>query len=518
LTVTSRDGIQADARHRIGEAVRFQIGFTTRAGRTNGGSVTVRSSRRTFLKAAGAAAVGLAATPAWAGRAPWLAPPWQPPAAGWTTAADILARIVPPRFPARDIDLLAHGAVGDGAKDCTAAIRAAIDACQAAGGGRVVVPRGVFLTGPVHLRSGVDLHLAEGATLRFSNDPRHYLPHVLTRFEGVELMNYSPLIYALGQRNIAVTGTGTLDGQADDAHWWAWKGRDRNSSTPNQAAARNALFEMAARGVPVADRVFGEGHCLRPNFVQPYRCQNVLIEGVTIVNSPMWEINPVLCSNVTVRNVRIDSHGPNNDGCDPESCRDVLIEGCVFDTGDDCIALKSGRNEDGRRLNAPIENVIVRDCQMKDGHGGVVIGSEISGGARHIYAERCRMDSPRLDRALRIKTNAMRGGLIEHVYMRDVQVGQLAESVVTIDFYYEEGDKGPFKPEVRDIEVRNVTSRKSDYVLLLRGFPQAPIRDVRVVDCVFDGVAKPDRVEAVSGLVLSNVKVNGTIRNEKVDR
>jgi polygalacturonase len=376
----------------------------------------------------------------------------------------------------------------------------------------------VFLTGPVHLESGVNLHLAEGAVLRFSRDPRHYLPLVFTRFEGVELMNYSPFIYAFEQRDIAVTGSGTLDGQASDDHWWPWKGRDKNASGANQAAAREALIEMASRGVPVAERVFGDGRCLRPNFVQPYRCHNVLIEGVSIANSPMWEIHPVLCSNVTVRNVRIDSHGPNNDGCDPESCRDVLIEGCTFDTGDDCIALKSGRNDDGRRVNVPIENVIVRDCQMKDGHGGVVIGSEISGGARNIFAERCRMDSPRLDRVLRIKTNAMRGGVIEHVYMRDVQVGQVAEAVVTIDFYYEEADKGAFRPTVRDIEVRNVTSRKSAYALLLRGFPQAPIRDVRVVDCTFDGVSQADRLAAVNDLVLSNVKVNGTVRNEKLDR
>ncbi len=315
-----------------------------------------------------------------------------------------------------------------------------------------------------------------------------------------------------------MTGSGTLDGQASDEHWWPWKGRDKNASAPNQAAAREALIEMASRGVPVAERVFGEGRCLRPNFVQPYRCHNVLIEGVAIVNSPMWEIHPVLCSNVTVRNVRIDSHGPNNDGCDPESCRDVLIEGCTFDTGDDCIALKSGRNDDGRRIDVPIENVIVRDCQMKDGHGGVVIGSEISGGARNIFAERCRMDSPRLDRVLRIKTNAMRGGVIEHVYMRDVQVGQVAEAVVTINFYYEEADRGGYRPAVRDVEVRNVTSRKSDYGLLLRGFPQAPIRDVRVVDCTFDGVAKPDLLEAVSELVLTNVKVNGAVRNERISR
>jgi hypothetical protein len=147
-----------------------------------------------------------------------------------------------------------------------------------------------------------------------------------------------------------------------------------------------------------------------------------------------------------------------------------------------------------------------------------VIGSEISGGARHIFAERCRMDSPQLDRALRIKTNAMRGGVIEHVYMRDVQVGQVSEAVVTIDFYYEEADKGGFRPTVRHVEVRNVTSRKSDYALLLRGFPGAPIGDVRVVDCAFEGVAKPDWLEAVSDLVLTNVKVNGTLRNERITK
>jgi polygalacturonase len=481
--------------------------------------VTVNSSRRTFLKAAGAAAVGLA-SPAWAGSAGrwWMPAPRQAPLAGWPAAGEILRRIVPPTFAARDIDLLAHGAVGDGLKDCTAALRGAIAACQAAGGGRVVVPKGVFVCGPIHLRSGVNLHLAEGAVLRFSRDPRHYLPPVFTRFEGLELMNYSPLIYAFEQRDIAVTGSGTLDGQASDEHWWPWKGREKSAAGPNQAAARTALLEMASRKVPVEQRVFGEGHYLRPNFIQPYRCQNVLVEGVTIVNSPMWEIHPVLCSNVTVRQVRIDSHGPNNDGCDPESCRDVLIEGCTFDTGDDCIALKSGRNDDGRRLNVPIENVVIRDCQMKDGHGGVVIGSEISGGARNIFAERCRMDSPQLDRALRIKTNAMRGGIIEHIYMRDVQVGQVAEAVVTINFYYEEADKGSFRPTVRDVEVRNVTSRKSDYGLLLRGFPQSPIRDVRLVDCIFDGVAKPDLLEAVNDLVFTNVKVNGTLRNERVSK
>jgi len=277
-------------------------------------------------------------------------------------------------------------------------------------------------------------------------------------------------------------------------------------------------MDLGARGVPVRERVFGDGHWLRPNFIQPYRSRNVLIDGVTIVNSPMWEIHPVLCQNVTVRNVSIRSHGPNNDGCDPESCRDVLIDGCTFDTGDDCIALKSGRNDDGRRVNVPIENVIVRNCTMKDGHGGVVIGSEISGGAKNIFAERCRMDSPQLDRALRIKTNSVRGGAVEGVYMRDVTVGEVAEAVVTINYFYEEGDAGKFPPIVRDVEVRNVTSRKSKYGLLLRGYAHDPIEDVRLIDCRFDGVAEGDVIEAVRDLARTNVVVNGSAVNDRVTR
>jgi len=433
----------------------------------------------------------------------------------WARAAAIAARVVPPSFPDRDIDVTRFGAVGDGVRDSTDALRAAIAACHAKGGGRVVVPPGTFLTGPLHLRSRVNLHVSEGATLRFSRDPRKYLPVVFTRWEGVELLNYSPLVYAFEQRDVAVTGGGTLDGRADEEHWWPWK---RGGGKENQGEARARLLEMAARGVPVEERAFGEGHYLRPSFIQPYRCQNVLVEGVTIVASPMWEIHPVLSTNVTVRGVTVVSHGPNNDGCDPESCRGVLIEGCTFDTGDDCIALKSGRNDDGRRVGVACEDVVVRDCTMKDGHGGVVIGSEISGGARDVFVERCRMDSPRLDRALRIKTNSVRGGIIEGVYMRDVTVGQVAEAVVTINFFYEEGDSGKYPPVVRDIEVRRVTSEKSQHALLLRGYAHAPIRNVRIVDSTFENVAKPDVLEGVQGLELVNVRTNGVLRNERITR
>ena len=471
-------------------------------------------SRRDFIKVAGLAGAGLvAAAPArplrlvrWFGQAPAPAPE-----SAWDEVRWILARIQPPQFPSRTFDVGRYGAVGNGTTDCTRALNDAIRMCSAAGGGRVAVPEGTFLTGAIRLRSHVNLHLGDGAVLKFSPDPAKYLPVVFTRWEGTELMNYSPFVYAFEETDVAITGTGTLDGQAGPAAWWPWA---RKMQTP----ARTRLMEMASKGVPVAERVFGEGSYLRPSFIQPYRCKNLLIEGVTIVNSPMWELHPVLCTNVTVRDVTVSSHGPNNDGCDPESCRDVLIERCSFDTGDDCIALKSGRNDDGRRIGVPIENVIIRDCEMKDGHGGVVIGSELSGDARNVFAERCRMDSPNLDRALRIKTNSQRGGLVERVYMRDVTVGQVAESLVTIDFFYQEGDTGSHTPVVRDIEIRDLTSKKSVYALLLRGYARAPIRDVRLVDCTFDNVAKDDVVESVKDLSLTNVTINGRVRNEQITR
>jgi len=266
---------------------------------------------------------------------------------------------------------------------------------------------------------------------------------------------------------------------------------------------------FAEKEVPVKDRVFGEGHYLRPQFIQPYKCRNILIEGITILRSPMWEVHPVLSRNITVRNVKVVSHGPNNDGCDPESCTDVLIKDCSFDTGDDCIAIKAGRNQDGRRVGVPCENIVIQGCTMKDGHGGVALGSEMSGDIRRVFVENCHMDSPHLERALRLKTNAIRGGELEQVYARNINVGQVAEAVVEIDFNYEEADKGPYRPVVRNVEVENLTSHKSKYALYLRGFPTAPIRNIELDHCTFENVSMPNVIENVRGLKLVDVKVDG---------
>jgi polygalacturonase len=433
------------------------------------------------------------------------------PASQWYQVTEILGRIRAPIFPANEFVITKFGAVGDGKSDCTAAIGKAIESCHKARG-RVVVPEGEFLTGPIHLQSNVELHLNRGATLKFATDPKAYLPVVFTRFEGMECHNYSPLIYAFEQENVAVTGDGTLDGQASDENWWQWKGgRGVKEGSPNQKPARDRLGKMVDQNAPVRERQFGEGSFLRPSFVEFNRCRNVLIQGVRIRRSPMWELHPLLCTNVIVRALNIDSHGPNNDGCDPESCRDVLIEDCVFDTGDDCIAIKSGRNNDGRRIGLPSENIVIRRCTMKDGHGGVVIGSEISGGCRNVFAEDCTMDSPNLERVLRLKSNAVRGGVIENIFMRNITVGQVRDAVLQVDFVYEEGANGPYKPVARNIVMDNINAKQTPRVLNVVGFRGAEISGVRIQNSTFNEVTKSN-VVTEADVKLVNCQIKATAR------
>jgi polygalacturonase len=431
---------------------------------------------------------------------------------GWAQRDAILARIRPPQFRDRDFDVTRYGAVGDGKTPGGEAIARAIDACARAGGGRVVVPAGEYLTGAIHLKSNVNLHVAEGATLLFSTDPRDYMPVVFSRWEGVECMNYSPLIYAYEQTNIAVTGKGTLDGQADNEHWWPWKGDADGGYVeggPHQSLFRERLFNMSSHGVPPEKRIMGDGSYLRPPLLQTYRCENVLIEGVTIKRTPFYAIHPVLSRNVTVRGVTVDSHGPNSDGCDPESSRDVLIENCVFDNDDDCLAIKSGRNIDGRRVDTPAENIVIRNCTMIGGHGALVVGSEMSGGVRNVFIEDCTVKGPSVDQGIRLKTNSVRGGTIENIYVRNVIFKDLSHAVFLVDFYYEEGDTGPYTPIVRNIHLDNIASDRSRFAIFARGYARSPIHNVYFNDCRFDGAENGSILQDIDGLHAVNVTVNG---------
>ena len=417
---------------------------------------------------------------------------------GWKMVPEILESIQPPIFPDNDFVIAQYGAKGDADTDCTQAFQRAIDACNQAGGGRVVVPEGIYLSGAIHLKSNVNLHLEEGAIISFFTNTDHYLPVVYTRFEGTECMNFSPLVYAIEQENIAITGKGTLNGNGGKQNWWQWSRSGKSNKD------KIMLREMGEKDVPVEKRIYGQGYQLSPSMIQPYRCKNILIEGVTIKNSPMWHIHPVLSENITVRNVTVVGHGPNNDGCNPESCKNVLIEGCYFDTGDDCIAIKSGRNNDGRRVNVASENIIIRNCTMKDGHGGVVIGSEISGSARNIFAEDCIMDSPNLDRGLRIKTNSVRGGVVENIYMRNVTMRQVKEAPLRINYHYQEGDKGDFPPTVRNVFMTNVHCYKSKYPWRIEGYDHNKIQNVILKDCVFENTEKEGITEGIEGFVIES--------------
>ncbi|PRD54608.1 glycoside hydrolase family 28 protein [Sphingobacterium gobiense] len=431
----------------------------------------------------------------------------------WKVADSIRTLIVEPNFAKKDFLITEYGAGSDSTVLSTQFINDAIEACHTDGGGRVVVPKGTFLTGAIHLKSNVNLHLEDGAKLLFSRNTEDYKPLVKSRWEGMECMNYSPLIYAYGQENIAITGKGILDGNANNEHWWPWKAKKVygwSEGMDNQLAAVKKLTQQVKDGIPVEDRVYGDGHFLRPPFIQPYNSSNILIADVKIINAPFWNINPVLCENVTVRNVSVVTHGPNNDGCNPESSKNVLITGCYFDTGDDCIAIKSGRNEDGRSIGRPAENHIIENCEMKDGHGGIVIGSEISGGAKNIFAQNLKMDSPELDRILRIKTSSLRGGVIEDIYMRNVEVGTYKEAAVLVDMFYE--NPGDFMPTVRNITVENLNVKKGGkFGVLINAYEESPAENLKIINSNIDGVDVPIQANYTKNMVFDNVLINGKL-------
>lgn len=435
----------------------------------------------------------------------------------WKMAAEIEQSIVRTSFPADTFNITDFGAVADDTSFLnTEAIEAAIQKCNANGGGVVYVPSGTWHTGPVTLLSNVNLHITEGATLLFATDYELYLPPVLTRWEGMDCYNIHPLVYAVDATNIALTGKGTIDGQASDEVWWWMNGNPeygwREGMNNQKIAGRRKLLGFEQNQTPVEERRFGLEGALRPQLVNFNSCNTVLIEDLTLKNSPFWVIHPVLTDNFILRGVTIVSAGPNSDGCDPESCNGVLIENCYFDTGDDCIAIKSGRNNDGRRWAVPSQNIIVRKCRMADGHGGVVIGSEISGGFSNLFVEDCEMDSPELLRVIRIKTSDCRGGVIDNVNVRNVKVGKCSEAVLKINLMYEplEECKRGFPPFVRNVTLENVTSQESKYGIYIIGLDESVnVSDITLMNCSFNGVQQGTSITGAERVKLKKVFING---------
>lgn len=420
----------------------------------------------------------------------------------WADVPAILARIRAPEFPPRDFVVTTFGARGDGVTDSLPAVRAAIAACHAAGGGRVVVPAGAYLlNGPVHLQSNVELHVAEGATLLFSGKPEHFLPVVLTRWEGVIIYNYSPMIYARGAENIAITGGGVIDGNARrEFRGWAM------GVSHLQDKAQERSRQMGAAGTPLAERQFGAGSFLRPSMIQPYECRNVLIEGVTIKDAPFWVIHPTFCTNVTVRGVTVDSLLINNDGCDPDSCTDVLIENCRFHTGDDGVALKAGRDADAWHDGRMTENVVIRNCVFQSQINALCIGSEMSAGVRHVFMEDCRVEEG--ESCIYFKSNADRGGFIENVRVRRVQIGLSRAGVVRFETNYHSYRGGHSPTAYRDFVIEDVTcAAATNYAVFAEGTPESPIENVLLRNVTVTKAREPLFLRNAASLRLENVSV-----------
>ncbi|QNN22729.1 glycoside hydrolase family 28 protein [Planctomycetales bacterium ZRK34] len=402
-----------------------------------------------------------------------------------------------PKFADRTFNIRDYGAELGGEKMCTEAIAKAIDACAKAGGGRVLVPEGDWLTGPIHLQSNVNLHLADGAVVRFSQKFEDYLPVVLIQRGGVRCYNYSPLIYARDCENIAVTGEGdaTLDGQGKV--WWPWKKK--------QPGMKWLLSDEGGKA-PLEERVFGTPEQgVRPPFVQFYSCRNVLLEGFTITNTPSWTLHPVYCENVIVRRLNVLTYGAyNGDGIDPDSCRNMLIEYCYFDSGDDCVVLKAGRNHDAWAVGIPCENIVIRHCAMRHGHGAMTIGSEMSAGVRNVLAHDLIVNGTQ--RAIYVKTQPGRGGIVENIHVRDVDILGVGGQAIYLNTRYTSGNPDSRLPILRNIHINNVRCEKAKRAIKILGLSEQWIENVSFTDLKIHA-DKGVETRYVRGLRFDRVKI-----------
>ena len=397
---------------------------------------------------------------------------------------------------AGDFSIADFGAKADGTK-CTDAFARTMDAAAASGGGRVVVPKGRWFTGAIRFKSNCELHLSEGATVLFSQDPEDYLPAVHTSWEGMECWNYCPLVYAYCCTNVAVTGTGTLlafEGAWKDTVWYPWVPQDNGIR-----AARRQLYDWGATDYPVEKREIWKmknAHT-RPHFVQFNRCKNVRWENFKVRNSPFWTLHLYLCDGAVVRGLDVKASGNNNDGIDIEMTRNVLVERCRFDQGDDGVVIKSGRNRDAWRLNTPTENVLVRDCEIVNAHTLLGVGSEISGGVRNIRVENCTGGD--IYRVVFIKTNRRRGGVLEDIRVNSVRVKNAFESIVEIDadVLYEWAKFPDYENRltvIRNVEVNDIVCGETDRLIKVRGDKDCPPTGIRVSNVRADKVRRANLV------------------------
>ncbi|MGG5485525.1 glycoside hydrolase family 28 protein [Gaetbulibacter sp. PBL-D1] len=382
--------------------------------------------------------------------------------------ASIESQITLPVIPEYRILITNFGAKGDGLKDCKSAFDKAMKACSKQNGGTIVVPKGIYkINGPIHFVSHVRLHLEEGATLVFGTNPKDY-PIVLTSWEGTTLYNYSPMIYGYNVNNVAITGKGTIDGEGHSL-WSTWKSKE--------AKGKQLSREMNHKELPVEARVFGDGFYLRPQLVQFVNSKHILIEDIKVEDAPFWCVHLLKSESITLRGIRYDAHNKNNDGLDIEQSKNVLIENVTFNNADDNIAIKAGRDNDGRNTSeTPSKNIIIRNNNFKGLHA-IVIGSEMSAGVENVYAYDNKAVAY-VKRGIYLKTNSDRGGFIRNIYVENTQFLDAEDAIYVTSNYHGEGS-GLFPSKISNIHISNVSFGEiSNTAIVIEGYPKLKVEDV----------------------------------------
>ena len=412
----------------------------------------------------------------------------------------ILSQITGARIPEYVINIQKMGAKGNGTTDCLPAFKKAFKKAVRRGGARVVVPAGVYyIKGPLHLVSNVCLEIQEGATLKFAPEPEYYLPAVKTSWEGTFLQNYSPFIYGYQLHDVSIIGKGTIDGNAMTT-FATWR------SLQKPAQQRSRVMNHA--GTPVSERNFGEGDYLRPHLIQLYGCERITIEDVFITNSPFWCIHLLQSENAILRGIRFDAKLVNNDGIDPEMSRNVLIEDVHFNNGDDNVAIKSGRDHDGRGAACPSENIIIRNCHFKGLHA-VVLGSEMSAGIQNVYVENCDY-AGYCKRGLYIKTNPDRGGFIRNISFRNCEFDEVEDLFYITSMYGGEGQDNTFFTDIENITVENIQCRKARAGgLVLQGTKAKPLRNIQFRNITIGEVKNAISFDDTEDVVLKDCHFGG---------
>ncbi len=403
---------------------------------------------------------------------------------------------VPNFSQCKDFSITEFGAVQGDKNKISEAIATAISRANEAGGGNVIIPEGEWLTKAVHLKSNVNLYLSKGATLLFSEDPKDYLPAVHTTWEGMECMNYSPLVYAYECENVAITGPGKLKAKLDV--WKIWYKRPSGHMN-----SLKRLYDLASFDKPMEERnMVNDTANLRPQFVQFNRCENVLMDSISIVNSPFWTIHPYLSKNIVIRNVNVWAHGHNNDGIDPDMIENMLVENCVFDQGDDAIAVKAGRNQDAWSLNTPTKNLVIRNCTIKKGHQLMAIGSELSGGIENVYLHDCILtDKANPFNIVFIKTNERRGGYVKNIYVKNITANEVRDGIIGIetDVLYQWRNLVPTYEKkltpISDIHLENIHANKAKFVSRIQGSEELPIQNVSLKNVTVDSVRTENYIQ-----------------------